>query len=443
MPAKRTLGAAAPRLVVADPDGQILDHPYLEMAGRSGPDVVSVPSEDLLRIPDGSKLFTMPRSHPAAWNPKRLVYQTAARVQIGGRRFSCSTVAAFLPPGYTRTLLPAATYPSPQPPLPLWSYTAVGWDRDGFVAAAIRTDPMDHSAARHYDDRELLPRLRARLKGHGHNPILAQLARCATEYHCLAAKNLFLERWEAPLPVANSCNSACVGCLSWQPSTACASSHERIRYAPTAAHVVEVALPFLSSVPEAIASFGQGCEGEPLLLADIIAEAIRRIRALTDRGTINCNTNGSLPRRVEQIAKAGLDSIRISLNSALGPTYTAYYLPRSYRWEDVKASVRIAKDTGLYTTLNYLVFPGVTDRDEELDAFLGLLRETRTDMVQMRNLSIDPELYLRTVPPARGKCVGIRAVLRAIRREFPNVEIGYFNRPKELFGARLCETLIF
>jgi molybdenum cofactor biosynthesis enzyme MoaA len=435
--------AASPRLVVADPDGQILDHPSLRMAGRLGADVVPVPPEDLLRIPDGSKLFTMPGSCPVAWYPRHKAFRSVPRVQFGGRRFSCHTVAAFLPPGYTRTLLPAAAYPAPQPPLPLWSYTAVGWDGEAFVAAAIRTDPMDHSAAQHYDDRELLPRMKARLKGHGDNPILTQLARCATEYHCLAAKNLFLGRWEAPLPVANSCNSACVGCLSWQPSTACASSHDRIRYTPTAEHVVDVALPFLSAVPEAIVSFGQGCEGEPLLLADVIAEAVRRIRATTDRGTINCNTNGSLPRRVEQVAKAGLDSIRVSLNSALGPTYTSYYLPRSYRWDDVRASIRLAKESGLYTTLNYLVFPGVTDREEELDAVLALVRETRADMIQMRNLSIDPELYLRTVPPARGKCVGIRTVLRTIRREFPNVEIGYFNRPKELFGTRLCEALIF
>jgi len=435
--------AASPRLVVADPDGQILDHPSLRMAGRLGADVAPVPPEDLLRIPDGSKLFTMPGSCPVAWYPRHKAFRSVPRVQFGGRRFSCHTVAAFLPPGYTRTLLPAAAYPAPQPPLPLWSYTAVGWDGEAFVAAAIRTDPMDHSAAQHYDDRELLPRMKARLKGHGDNPILTQLARCATEYHCLAAKNLFLGRWEAPLPVANSCNSACVGCLSWQPSTACASSHDRIRYTPTAEHVVDVALPFLSAVPEAIVSFGQGCEGEPLLLADVIAEAVRRIRATTDRGTINCNTNGSLPRRVEQVAKAGLDSIRVSLNSALGPTYTSYYLPRSYRWEDVRASIRLAKESGLYTTLNYLVFPGVTDREEELDAVLALVRETRADMIQMRNLSIDPELYLRTVPPARGKCVGIRTVLRTIRREFPNVEIGYFNRPKELFGTRLCEALIF
>jgi molybdenum cofactor biosynthesis enzyme MoaA len=429
-------------MVVADSDGQILDHPHLGMAGRLGADVVSIPPEDLLSIPEGTKLFTMPGSHPAAWDPKQGAYRPVSRVQIGGRRFSCNTVAGFLPPGYTRTLLPAATYPTPQPPLPLWSYTAVGWS-EGFVAAAIRTDPMDHSAARHYDDRELLPRMKARMKVQRDNPILAQLARCATEYHCLAAKNLFLGRWEAPLPVANSCNSACVGCLSWQPSTACASSHERIRYAPTAEHVVEVALPFLTTVPEAIVSFGQGCEGEPLLLADVIAEATRRIRATTDQGTINCNTNGSLPRRVEQIARAGLDSVRISLNSVLRPTYTAYYLPRSYRWEDVRESIGLAKESGLYTTLNYLVFPGVTDREEELEALLLLIRDARLDMIQMRNLSIDPELYLRTVPPARGKCVGIRTVLRTIRREFPQVEIGYFNRPKELFGTRLCETLVF
>ena len=431
------------RLVVADSKGQILDHPSLGLAGRSGQDLVEVPAEDLLRIPEGTKLFSMPGSRPVAWDGRRRGFRPVTRAHIGGRTFACTTVAAFLPPGYTRTLLPAASYPAPQPPLPLWPYGAVGWDGEAFVAAAIRTDPMDHSAARHYDDRELLPLIESRVSQAPQNPILRQLVRCATEYHCLAAKNLFLGRWEAPLPVANACNSACVGCISWQPSTASPASHERIRYAPSAQDIVEVAVPFLSSVPEAIASFGQGCEGEPLLQADAIAEAIRRIRATTDRGTLNCNTNGSLPQRVEQIARAGLDSIRISLNSALGPAYTAYYQPRYYRWEDVRESIRRSKALGLYTTINYLVFPGVTDREEEVEALLTLARETGLDMIQMRNLSIDPELYLKTVPPARGKCVGIRTVLRTIRREFPQVEIGYFNRPKELFGTLLCDTLVF
>jgi len=431
------------QLVVADPAGQILDHPSLQMAGASGADVVPVPAKDLIRIPEGSKLFTMPDSRPVAWDRRRHAFRSVERVRMAGSSFVPTTVAAFLPPGFTRTLLPAAHYPAGHAPLPLWSYTAVGWDTEGFVAPAIRTDPMDHSAAQHYDDRELLPRIAERRVRAEQNPILAQLVRCATEYHCLAAKNLFLERWEAPLPVANACNSACLGCISWQPAAGCVASHERIRYTPAAEHIVEVALPFLQRVEEGIVSFGQGCEGEPLLVSDTIADALRRIREATDRGTINCNTNGSLPRRVAEIARAGLDSIRISLNSALEPTYTAYYQPRLYRFQDVKESLRVAKAHGVFTTANYLVFPGVTDREEEVEAFLALVRETGLDMIQMRNLSIDPELYLRTVPPARGKCVGIRTVLRTIRREFPHVEIGYFNRPKELFGTRLCETLIF
>jgi hypothetical protein len=54
----------------------------------------------------------------------------------------------------------------------------------------------------------------------------------------------------------------------------------------------------------------------------------------------------------------------VSLNSVLEPTYTAYYQPRYYAWADVLEAIRRAKGLGVYTTVNYLVFPGVTDREE-------------------------------------------------------------------------------
>jgi len=434
-----------PKLLYADAKGNIFDHPHLSMAGMSGTETVLPEAVELIPLPEDSRLFTIPDTPPVAWDNRKRAFVTVDSVREGKRDIRVQAVSAFMAPGYVRTLLPACDYRRKKVHLPLWSYTAVGWDEESerFVVAASRVDANENWLPRNYDDRLLDPLVRKMLRGFPDNRLLEQLARCAVDYHCFAAKNLFFRRWEAPLPVANACNAACVGCISWQPSTSCQASHERIRYSPTARDVVEVALPFLSEVPEAIASFGQGCEGEPLLQADVIAEAIRQIRAVTDRGTLNLNTNGSLPGRVEQIARAGLDSIRISLNSVLEPSYTAYYQPRYYGWADVLEAIRRAKGHGVYTTINYLVFPGVTDREEELEALLALIRETRLDMIQMRNLAIDPGLYQRSVPPPRGICLGIRAVLQAIRRQHPEVEIGYFNRPKELFGTCLCETLIF
>ncbi|MRR09997.1 radical SAM protein, partial [bacterium] len=179
----------------------------------------------------------------------------------------------------------------------------------------------------------------------------------------------------------------------------------------------------------AIASFGQGCEGEPLLQAGTTERAIRLIRAGTGRGTINLNTNGYDPRKIRALARAGLDSVRISLNSSLKKQYDAYYRPLRYSFSDVRQSIRVAKTEGLFVSINLLVFPGYTDRDQEASGLLRLLRQGNIDMVQMRNLSIDPWWHIRTVPRPRGRALGIAGLIALFQREFPKVRIDYFNVP--------------
>ena len=61
-----------------------------------------------------------------------------------------------------------------------------------------------------------------------------------------------------------------------------------------------VALPHLKEAEDAIVSFGQGCEGEPLMQWRLLEKSIRQMREKTDRGTINLNTNGSLPEKVRR-----------------------------------------------------------------------------------------------------------------------------------------------
>ena len=67
----------------------------------------------------------------------------------------------------------------------------------------------------------------------------------------------------------------------------------------------------------------------------------------------------------------------------------------------MEKSLRYATDKGVITSINYLVFPGVTDREEEIEAMIEFVRRTGLKLIQLRNLNIDPESYLGIIPKAQ------------------------------------------
>jgi pyruvate-formate lyase-activating enzyme len=427
--------------VVADDKGEVFEHPELLLAGMNGTAVVRPRREELLPLPAGSRLFTIPSAPAIGFDPRSGRPVTVDRLpkRWGGGRIQA--VSAFLTPGFTRTLLPAADYGRQRELLPLWSYTAVGWcvEEERFYAAAVQVDRNPQWRPEHFDDRELDPLVRQRLAEQPDNRLLEQLARCAIDYHCFAAKNLFFRRWEAPLPVSPACNARCVGCISLQESDCCPASQERLTFVPTVKELCEVAVPHLQEAEHAIVSFGQGCEGDPILQADTVCAAVREMRRATSRGTINFNSNASIPAAVDQLAAAGIDSIRVSLNSAQEQFYDAYYRQRGYTFADVVEALRRARRAGLFTMLNYLVFPGVSDQRAEVDALKALITEVGVDLVQMRNLSLDPRLYLDTLG-VQGRGIGMVAMLRELKADFPTLQYGYFNRTRETFFPPDYET---
>ena len=420
---------ALPRMVYADPQGRIYDHPHLRMAGFSGSSPFPVTHDDLTPMPSHSKLFFMPHCPPVGLDPDTGNYVALPDVVVAGKTSPCYAVAAFPEPGFVRTHLPAADYTGKTYTLPIWAYTAVGFARNRYRIAGFRVEYSQRWDPRNFDDRVLVPSIKAFKDKYGHGPLTDHLIRCATVNHCFAAKNLFLERWEAPLPVSRTCNAACLGCLSLQPEDSCEASHQRIDFRPERDEIVSLAVRHLDSAPEPIVSFGQGCEGEPLTEHKLIAESIREIRKRTPRGTINLNTNGSWPERVREIAECGLDSIRISINSAQPALYAAYYRPKGYDFSQVAASISLCREMGLYTMVNYLVFPGVSDRPEEIDALRSLIRETGINFLHFKNLNIDPQLYLVAMPASDSRPLGIKRMAALLDDEFPDLEIGYFNQP--------------
>jgi hypothetical protein len=96
-------------------------------------------------------------------------------------------------------------------------------------------------------------------------------------------------------------------------------------------------------------------------------------------------------------------------------------------------SIHRAKELGVFAAINLLVFPGVSDREEEVERLISFVRETQIDMIQMRNLNIDPDLYLQAIAPGGGEKIGISKMMDMIRGEFPHLILGYFNKTKETF----------
>lgn len=422
-------------LVFSNRDNKVFDHPYLMALGRSGDRLVLPENSELVPLPEGSQLFILPGRIPIGWDEKKCESIILKDIGINGKKIDCIAVAAFLPPGYVRTLLPATKKLSDAPILPLWAYSCVGWKDGRFWATGILIDPNPRWAPKHFkNDKLLKAEVKKFLKNRPHDRLLKQLSRCALQYNCFAAKNLFFQRWECPLPTSPYCNANCIGCISLQPSECCPASQERIDFIPTVEEIIEVAVPHLSNAKDAIVSFGQGCEGEPLINWKLLEESIRKIREKTEKGTINLNTNGSLPDKIKLLCKAGLDSIRVTLNSADPIHFKHYHRPIDYGIEEAMQSLINAKGMGVYTSINLLVFPGFTDRESEIEKLIEFIKMTHIDLIQMRNLNIDPDLYLEKM--GEGQALGIPKMIKILRREFPNLKLGYFNRIKEEFYSK-------
>ena len=399
----------------ADEDGNICEADGVKALGCIGEAHVPLAPEDLIPLPDSADLMFLPAHYAVGQKGN------GSLKILGGM-----AVAAILPQGYTRTHLPGFHQEDGAALLPLYGYTAVAVYRGKLHVAAIYTDENEKWDPVNYNGRELKKLVRRTMKELPNNRIVEQVGNCSLNYHCLTAQNLFYRRWECGVPTSPVCNANCLGCISLQSSECCPSPQERIRFSPTADEIAEVGIYHLSIAPDGIISFGQGCEGEPSLAADRIAEGIRKIRAVTARGQINMNSNAGFPEGIKKIVDAGLDSLRVSIISARDESYDAYYRA-SYPLSNVKESLRYALDHGVYVSLNLLHFPGFTDRAEELAAWQDFFRALPVQMIQMRNLNIDPSLFLQMMPKAKGESVGTKVFMDKLHDEFPQLVIGSFS----------------
>lgn len=399
----------------ADENGEIFDAPGMGAVGRFGDEIRPLTPEDLIPLPDSADLMYLPDRQALGVDEEGNILPLTGQA-----------VSAILPAGYTRTLLPGFQLMEEASQLPLYGYTAVAVYQDQLYAAAIYTDENHKWDPENYNTPDLKKLVKRVKKDLPNNPLVEHLANCSLEWHCCTAENLFYRRWECGIPTSPVCNANCFGCISLQPAECCPSPQERIKFRPTPEQIAQIGLYHLQTAPEGIISFGQGCEGEPSLAAVNISQGIRLIRQQTDKGQININTNAGYTEGIRQIVDAGLDTMRVSIISALPESYAAYYRS-SYQLENVKESIRYALDKGIYVSLNMLYFPGFNDRAEELAGWLEFFRELPVQMIQVRNLNIDPDAFLEIMPEPQGEILGTKTFLTKLHQEFPDMVIGSFS----------------
>jgi pyruvate-formate lyase-activating enzyme len=416
------------RACAARPGGSLEVLAGLRPAVRSGSQLRPPDPDDLIPVPDGTALMHLPGRRALAFDRR------GAPCELGPELVA---VAAVLPVGYLRTLLPASLPVAASPRLPLYGYSAVVEDRGRLKVAARRTDSWEWWNPARYPAPELpaaVAKARAALPG---NRLVDHLSICALENRCYTAQNTFMRRYEGALPASPACNADCLGCISLQSDGAVPAPQGRLPFAPTADELVGLASWHLEGEAASIVSFGQGCEGEPLTRDDVLVEAVERIRFRHPRATIHVNTNGSKPLMLRRLIDAGCNSVRISAISFNDRVFRAYYRPIGYTLDDVLECGRVMSSAGGQVCLNLLSFPGLTDSPDELEGTAAACREMRVEQVQWRSLNVDHDWLVRVLEApgidlARG--VGMRAAYERIRVALPGVRHGNFTRPVALAG---------
>jgi len=415
----------SPYILYSDGKGKIFEDTSLYVTGRSGWDALPVPLDEWIELPTGGQLYELPGRRGIGIDIK------TGEMRLCEKGWA---VAAFIPPAHTGFYISAYETEPDAPTLPLFCYTAAGWLDEKFYVPATRIEQDIRQESSGYDNDRIQFGVEALLKAYPHNRLVEHLGKnCALTYHCPAARNFFIGRWECPVPASPACNANCIGCISFQPvEETIVSNQERLMFRPTAHEIVEFTVPHLETAPFPLVSFGQGCEGEPLLMADTIREAIIEIRKHTSKGSININTNGSKPDTVKLLCEAGLNSIRVSTNSLRPEIYTPYYRPNNYSFEDIIESLKVVRDFGGWTSINYFVFPGMTDSVLEYEALRQTIMDTNLNMIQWRNFNIDPDWYLGKIGVTEtGECLGMKQMMELLRDEFPQLKFGYYNPPIE------------
>src|SRR4030042_6947616 len=125
--------------VVADSRGQIVELAGYGAVGMEANELSPLTYDHTVPISYGTEFMYLPERRPILYNSEKKAFELIKENPFAAGE-PVFPVAAFNSPGYVISHVSAYTEEEGARDLPLFSYGALGWGREGFGAAAIRVD---------------------------------------------------------------------------------------------------------------------------------------------------------------------------------------------------------------------------------------------------------------------------------------------------------------
>ena len=184
----------SPYLLYSDGEGNIFEDESLFVVGRAGWDAYPIPEEDWIPLPEGGSLYELPGRRGIG------IDVDSGEMRICEKGWA---VAAFIPPAHTGLYIAAYESLPEAPLLPLFCYTAVGWLDGIHYVPAVRIEQDIRQDAEGYDQETIEYGTAHLLKTYSENRLVQHLMQnCCMTYHCPAARNFAMGRWECPIPIS-------------------------------------------------------------------------------------------------------------------------------------------------------------------------------------------------------------------------------------------------
>ncbi len=98
----------------------------------------------------------------------------------------------------------------------------------------------------------------------------------------------------------------------------------------------------------------------------------------------------------------------------------------------VGESIRRLRKRSVFVSLNLLALPGFTDRKPQMERMFQFLDEHPVNMIQIRNLNIDPDFVWGKMKKERkaltGEVIGMANFLDELAAKFPEIIVGNYSR---------------